>query len=62
MPKHNCGFVCFNSREAAQKCIETLSDKLYIGDLKLQVIWAKSQLQETKKKPLVAYVSESESN
>lgn len=42
MPKHDCGFVCFNSREAAQKCVETLSDKLYIGDLKLQLIWAKS--------------------
>lgn len=32
LPKHNCGFVNFLSREGAQKAISTLHDKLYIGN------------------------------
>lgn len=32
LPKHDCGFVCFNSRESAEKAIEALYDRLYIAD------------------------------
>lgn len=32
LPKHDCGFVCYNSRDSAEKAIETLFDKLFVGD------------------------------
>ncbi len=42
LPNNNCGFVCFNSRESAEKAMETLFDKLYVGDLQLKLMWAKN--------------------
>jgi pre-mRNA-splicing factor RBM22/SLT11 len=32
LPKHDCGFVCFHSREAAERTMETLHDKLFVGE------------------------------
>jgi pre-mRNA-splicing factor RBM22/SLT11 len=32
LPKQNCGFVRFNLRENAEKAIQTLHDKLFIGE------------------------------
>ena len=56
--RQNCGFVCFFSREAAQKAISTLHEKFFLCEKKIKLDWAKCQLQEQKayrkKKPTSA--------
>ncbi len=42
LPKHDCGFVCFNSRESAESAMEALFDKLFIGDQQIKLLWAKN--------------------
>ena len=32
LPKHLCGFICFNAREGAQKALNTLYDKFFVAD------------------------------
>ena len=52
--RQNCGFVCFFSREAAEKAITTLHEKFFLCEKKIKLDWAKAQLQEQKayrKKP-----------
>ena len=44
--RQNCGFVCFFSREAAEKAIATLFDKLFLSEKKIKLDWAKCQLQD----------------
>lgn len=39
--RQQCGFVCFFSREAAQKAITTLHEKLFLGGKKIKLDWAK---------------------
>jgi hypothetical protein len=54
LARQNCGFVCFFSREGAEKAMATLHDKLFIANKKIKLLWAKNQLQEQKtykKKP-----------
>ena len=46
--RQKCGFVCFYSRDAAEKAINTLHDKLFIAEKKIKLLWAKSQLLEQK--------------
>ena len=46
--RQNCGFVCFYSREAAEKAIITLHEKFFLCDKKIKLDWAKCQLQEQK--------------
>lgn len=44
--RQNCGFVCFYSREAAEKAITMLHEKFFLCDKKIKLDWAKCQLQE----------------
>ena len=44
LPRQNCGFVCFFSREGAEKAISTLFEKLYLCEKKIKLDWAKAQL------------------
>jgi RNA recognition motif-containing protein len=48
--KHKIAFVCFNSRESAEKAMEAMFDRFYIGQSKLQLLWAKAQLSPTEQK------------
>jgi len=48
IPRQKCGFVCFYSRDAAEKAIATLHDKLYLCEKKIKLLWAKTQLLEQK--------------
>ena len=40
--RQKCGFVCFYSRDAAEKAIVTLHDKLYLSEKKIKLLWAKT--------------------
>lgn len=40
--RQGCAFACFHAREAAERAIESLFDKCFIGDKRLKVLWAKS--------------------
>lgn len=54
LPRQNCGFVCYFSREAAETAMKTLHEKLFLSSRKIKLDWAKCQLQEQKaykKKP-----------
>lgn len=42
--KHSCAFVCFNSRESAERAMEAMFDRFFIGTQKLKLLWAKAQL------------------
>ena len=46
--RQSCGFVCFFSREAAEKAITTLHEKFFLCEKKIKLDWAKAQLQEQK--------------
>ena len=48
IPRQKCGFICFYSRDAAEKAIATLHDKLYVMEKKIKLLWAKTQLLEHK--------------
>jgi hypothetical protein len=48
LPKHMCGFICFNARDGAQKALNTLHDKFFVADQPLKLLWAKNQLQDSK--------------
>jgi len=39
--RQNCGFVCFYSRDAAEKAITTLHEKFFLCDKKIKLDWAK---------------------
>uniref|UniRef100_A0A7S3IRN5 RRM domain-containing protein n=1 Tax=Strombidium inclinatum TaxID=197538 RepID=A0A7S3IRN5_9SPIT len=45
-----CAFVCFFDRREAEKAFEILYERLYLGEKKLKLLWAKSQLDLSKKK------------
>ena len=42
VPRQNCGFVCFHSREACEKAMNTLHEKLFLIDKKIKLLWAKN--------------------
>ena len=42
--RQSCGFVCFYSREAAEKAIGNLHDKFFLAEKKIKLDWAKCQL------------------
>ena len=48
IPRQKCGFVCFFSRDVAEKAISTLHDKFYLAEKKIKLLWAKTQLLEQK--------------
>lgn len=39
--RQHCGFVCFFSREAAEKAINTLHEKFFLCEKKIKLDWAK---------------------
>ena len=38
IPRQKCGFVCFYSRDASEKAIITLHDKLYLSEKKIKLL------------------------
>lgn len=40
--RQNCGFVCFFSRDAAEKAIVTLHEKLFLCEKRIKLDWAKA--------------------
>ena len=44
--KSHCAFVAFNSRESAEKAMNAMYDRFYLGERKLKLLWAKAQLQQ----------------
>jgi pre-mRNA-splicing factor RBM22/SLT11 len=40
--KHSCAFVCFNSRESAERAMEAMFDRFFIDQTKLKLLWAKA--------------------
>jgi len=40
--RQNCGFICFYTRDGAEKAINTLHEKLFITGKKIKLLWAKN--------------------
>ena len=45
--KQGLAFVCFFAREAAIKAVELLHERFFVGEKRLKVLWAKSQLEQS---------------
>jgi RNA recognition motif-containing protein len=43
--KNKRGFVCFQSREAAEQAMNALHSSLTLNNEKIKLLWAKGQLQ-----------------
>ena len=42
--RQGCAFVCYHARDAAEKAVESLFDRLFINNKRLKLLWAKAQL------------------
>lgn len=40
--KHSCAFICFNSRESAEKAMAAMYDRFFVDETKLKLLWAKA--------------------
>ena len=40
--KQGCAFVCYFSRDAAEKALECLFDRFFINNKRLKLLWAKA--------------------
>lgn len=52
IPDKHCGFVLYQAREGAEKCMLEMFNRCYINEQEIKLLWAKQQLGEKGKRPV----------